>query len=433
MQRSGEIRVLDAESGVVQPDPLLDLDDVRTDTESGLLGLAFDPDHADNKRIYTFHSRSDGAIALTRYEVAQSPTGYAATDATTLLTIPHDPVYHYGGWIGFSPLDHELYVTTGAPLGPQARDLSGLYGKILRLDVNKDDFPDDPARNYGIPADNPYVQGGGLPEVWAYGFRNPWRASFDRTTGDLYLGDVGENRREEIDFLPAGLAGADFGWNQFEGTLDWAGGNPSANYAPPIYEYDHDEQHGYAVAGGIVYRGDQIGGDVSGSYFFGDFITGRIWSLRPNGSEPVPAVDRTEELAPSDGKSIDHVAGWGEDALGRLYIVDWDGDIFRIDAVPAKADADQNGVVDLDDFGLLQANFGRQGARWDQGDFDGDQVVGLADFGILKTNFGLDSSSAPVVPVPEPASRLLALLAASCLSVGRLRPSLLRALRPVEV
>lgn len=412
VERSGSIAVVDLTTGQVLPEPFLKYTDVSTDTEQGLLGLAFSPNYAQNGLFYTYRSNAKGDIVVEGLQVSTDPNVADATSANVIFTEPHEQVYHYGGWLGFGPKDGDLYISIGDDGDPtNAQNPNALYGKILRVDVNSDGFPNDPTKNYAIPPTNPFAGGGGAGEVFAYGLRNPWRAGFDSQTGDLYLGDVGENHIEEVDLIPgASGGGQNFGWILLEGDQPTGIGDPTGlDLTGPIHQYTHDI--GGAVAGGNVFRGDSIAG-LQGTYFFGDFISGKLWSMRVVDGQVTDFQDRTTELQPA-GSSILNPAGFGQDAQGRIYVADFSsGSILRLEAVPAAADPNQDGVVDLTDFGILKANFG-SGATWAQGDFNGDGKVDLTDFGVLKANFGKDSGSAPAgSAVPEPSSMLLACLAA---------------------
>jgi Ca2+-binding RTX toxin-like protein len=203
--------------------------------------------------------------------------------------------------------------------------------------VHSDAFPGDPTRNYAVPADNPFVGTDGADEIFAFGLRNPWRPSFDRGLGDLYIADVGQDRWEEIDF---GQKGANYGWNAFEGPVAFPGGDPVNNAGPlafPIYAYDHTV--GHSITGGYVYRGE--GEALQGQYFFADFIQAKVFTLRFDGSSWV-ATDRTAQIT-TDFGAINDPSSFGEDARGNLYLVDFDGDVFKL--TPTVASADQGDVL----------------------------------------------------------------------------------------
>ena len=246
---------------------------------------------------------------------------------------------HNGGWIDFGP-DGFLYAAVGDGGGGGDPDGNGqnrntLLGKMLRLDVSADAFPNDDLRDYRIPPSNPFANGGGAPEVWAFGLRNPFRNSFDRTTGNLWIGDVGQNAVEEIDLMRPGDGGANFGWAIVEGTRPF-NGQPTATMTPPLAEYSHGTgpREGNSVTGGYVYRGPVEA--LQGHYIFGDFVRGNIWSVpiaQLTLGTTLPSSQftiRTQEFAPNAG-AIDNVASFGEDQAGNLYVVDYDGEIFVIE------------------------------------------------------------------------------------------------------
>ncbi len=262
---------------------------------------------------------------------------------------------HNGGWIGFGP-DGFLYISsgdggrahdTGAGHTPEignAQDLTdNLLGKILRVDVNKDDFPDDSERNYGIPSTNPFVNKEGDDEIWAYGLRNPWRVSFDRLTGDLYVADVGQGSREEINFqLATSIGGENYGWRLREGAIPTPTGNVGGSISGainPIYDYSHPLAgepiglfQGYSVTGGYQYRGPVS--ELRGLYLFADFLSEQIWAIqvdRDTGNLiPGSLTNLTVDFTPDVG-TINAISSFGEDAAGNVYILDHqDGEIFKI-------------------------------------------------------------------------------------------------------
>jgi hypothetical protein len=252
---------------------------------------------------------------------------------------------HNGGWMAFGP-DGFLYIASGdggSGNDPQnnAQDVTNNFlGKMLRIDVGGDDFPTDSTRNYAIPASNPFVGQTGDDEIWAYGLRNPWRSSFDRATGDLYIADVGQNVWEEINVQPSSsLGGENYGWRLREGLVPTptVGGDKPLGAIDPIYVYRHGTglDQGYSVTGGYVYRGPIQ--ELNGNYFFADFSRSRVWSLRFNGDAPAEFngtnyrdyTPWTSLLRPDVG-TIRDIASFGEDAQGNLYIVDYGGEIYRL-------------------------------------------------------------------------------------------------------
>ncbi|NOX98129.1 MAG: PQQ-dependent sugar dehydrogenase, partial [Verrucomicrobia bacterium] len=217
-QHTGQIKILNLNTGVINPTPFLTVGNLSTGGDQGLLNMAFHPDYATNGLFYTVSSDISGDEIIQQFQVSNNPDISNPTP-TPVLRIPYGSSAHYGSWIGFnpktSPTDPQyLYMTTGdgngqGDVGNEAQDLSSLFGKVLRIDVNGDDFPGDADRNYSIPANNPFVGVAGEDEIWAYGLRNPWRSSFDRQTGDLYIADVGWNTFEEINFQSASSAGGE--------------------------------------------------------------------------------------------------------------------------------------------------------------------------------------------------------------------------------
>jgi glucose/arabinose dehydrogenase len=333
-ERPGRIRVMDKDTGAVDPAPVLDITaQVNTDGDNGLLGLAFDPAFATSGFFYIDYINPDNTFVLERYHV-DAATGLADPASAHTIWRYTRPLGHNGGWIGFSPVDGDLYISSGdgdtgatPDFAGRAQNTSILMGKIHRIDVSSDDFPTDPDRNYHIPAGNPFVAGGGAPEVWSYGLRNPWRCSFDRTTGDFYIGDVGNGSWEEVDTEPAGgtggVGGRNYGWPCMEathctGTGDCTCNDPSLTL--PIYEYPHTV--GNCVTGGYVYRGSAIP-EFQGRYIFADFGHARVWSFIPNSGGISDFLDLSDMLIPpTTDTPISWVGTMGEDAAGEIYLAD---------------------------------------------------------------------------------------------------------------
>ena len=249
---------------------------------------------------------------------------------------------HNAGWIGFSN-EGLLYVPLGDGGGvgdpnERAQDVDQVFGKILRLDVTGDDFAGDDLRDYAIPDSNPFAGGGGAPEVFAIGLRNPFRCSVDDQTGDLFIGDVGQNAIEEINRMPADGAGMNFGWDEREGTQSYEG-DADPSFVDPVAEYGHGSGpfEGQSVTGGYVYRG-QVD-TVQNHYVFGDFISGNLWSVpidQLNNGSTVPSdqFQRLNDLIPVETGSITNVSSFGLDAAGNLLVIDYGatadaGSVFR--------------------------------------------------------------------------------------------------------
>ena len=344
VEKTGAIKILDLASAQVLPTPFLNLSgQIASDGERGLLGLAFDPDFANNGFFYINVSNPNGNTDVRRYHVDPATPNVAdPASATPILSIDQSTFSnHKGGWLGFGP-DGDLYISVGDGGGGgdplhSGQNINSLLGKILRIDVHGDDFPSDPTHNYHVPVDNPFVGTDGADEIFAFGLRNPWRPSFDRALGDFYIADVGQNVWEEID---VGQKGANYGWNAYEGPVAYPGGDPASNAGPlvfPIYSYDHTV--GHSITGGYVYRGE--GEALQGQYFFADFIDGKVFTLRFNGTAWV-ATDRTAQIT-TDAGAIHNPSSFGEDARGNLYLVDYGGAVFKL--TPVGASADQGDVL----------------------------------------------------------------------------------------
>jgi Ca2+-binding RTX toxin-like protein len=263
-----------------------------------------------------------------------------ASSAKVILTIPHrDASNHNGGWMSFGP-DGYLYISVGdgggaGDPGNDAQDTSSLLGKILRI------APDGHG-GYDIPPANPFADGvGGAEEVYDYGLRNPFRASFDRETGDFYIGDVGQNAWEEIDFVADGTGGGlNFGWRWFEGTHDFQGHHSTDGITMPVVEYPHgrDEFEGNVVTGGYVYRGPAGG---QGLYFFTDFGSGNLWTIRVNDGEAVDFLNHNDQID-IDAGSLSNISSFAEDGEGRLYAISLSGDVYLITPSEAVGDGADN-------------------------------------------------------------------------------------------
>lgn len=383
VQQRGLILVFDPTTDTVLPTPFMDLSGIvsQSGNERGLLGLAFHPDFASNGLFYVnYTDRTTHDTFIAQFSVSADPDIGDPGSYVQLLTYDQPFSNHNGGWIAFGP-DGYLYISSGDggsfnDPGNRAQTITDmLLGKMLRIDVDGDDFPDDDQRNYAIPPSNPFVDAVGDDEIWAYGLRNPWRASFDRQTGDLWIGDVGQDVIEEIDFQPAGSPGGEnYGWRCMEGTRctglgGCTCGDPTLTM--PIYEYPHDPE--CSVTGGYVYRGATTP-HLRGTYFFADYCSARIWSFRYDGANLSEFAERTSELDPAD-TDINAVVSFGEDANGEVYICDLGGEIFRL--VPrCRVDLNGDGLANTQDV-LVMLNLWN--ADDPAADFTGDGTINTQD------------------------------------------------------
>lgn len=324
VEQTGTILIV--KDGAINFEPFLDVSEFLPDgvfqggySEQGLLGLAFAPDYAESGRFFISYTDSDGSGVLARYQVSADDPDIADPDSAVELLRISDPYPdHNGGEITFGP-DGYLYMGIGDGGNvnePNTRSLdpSLLLGKMLRLDVSGD--------TYTVPPDNPFISTDGyLPEIWAMGLRNPWRFSFDRATGDLYIADVGQWNWEEVNFQPAGVGGQNYGWSAYEGdTVYLPDAVQPLPMTLPVYVYSHD--NGCAITGGYIYRGAAIPA-LQGYYFFGDYCGGQIWTAY-----------RTESGSWFGARFADTdfvISSFGQDDNGELLLVDYKGGIYRLE------------------------------------------------------------------------------------------------------
>ena len=332
MEQAGTIKLMDLKSGKTAEKPFLDIEDrvTRKGNEQGLLGLAFAADFKDSGRYYVYYNDKEDRTVVSRFVSEDKLT--TDPDSEEIL-FQYDQPYrnHNGGWIDFGP-DGMLYIGSGdggAANDPKnlGQDLDTLLGKLLRIDVS-------PAKGYRIPEDNPFVnQEGARPEIWAYGLRNPWRCSFDRKTGDLWIGDVGQNKWEEINWMAKGEgAGANYGWRLREGLIatpkKGVGGSRPDDNVEPVYVYHHGQGplEGLSVTGGYVYRGPIE--SLQGRYVFADYQLPRIWSFKLEDGKAVDLIDHSEDWKPEGGFKL--IASFAEDHEGELYVISLSGDLFKV-------------------------------------------------------------------------------------------------------
>lgn len=336
VEQAGVIRVISG--GNLLATPFLDLrGSITSGGEQGLLGLAFHPDYPTHPYVYVDFTDRNGNTAIDRFTVSADPNVASRTGGVRLMTISQPYPNHNGGNLAFGP-DGDLYIgmgdggSAGDP-GNRAQDLNSLLGKMLRIDVNHTSG----TKRYRSPATNPYVGRAGLDEIWSRGLRNPWRWSFDRLTGQLWIADVGQDRWEEIDRAnarsgyPAGR-GVNFGWNVLEGRACYkpASGCSTSGKQPPLAVYAHSVAgaDNCAVTGGFVYRGSAYPA-LAGGYLFGDYCSGRMWVVSAHAFTPTtPVLVRDTTASPQLA-----ISSFGEDEAGELYVCDLTGgSIYRVTA-----------------------------------------------------------------------------------------------------
>jgi glucose/arabinose dehydrogenase len=324
VEKCGTVKII--EGGSTLPTDFLDISgSVSCGGERGLLSIAFPPNFVSKQYFYAFYAAaSDGTLTISRFSVPSgTPDEADASSEQVILTIPHPATNHNGGQLAFGN-DGYLYISIGDGGGAgdpnnNAQNANVLLGKILRIDVEGGVVP------YAVPPTNPFVGvTGKRAEIWALGLRNPWRLSFDRLTHDLYIGDVGQNSWEEVDFQPAsGTGGKNYGWRRLEGNACYNGCGIPANYSPPVATYSHDV--GCAITGGFVYRGSAYP-DLQGFYVYSDFCSGNIWLLRQGTGYWFNKMVLGTARSPST---------FGEDEQGNLYLGDLiNGTIYTIEVVP---------------------------------------------------------------------------------------------------
>ena len=329
VEQAGRIRVV--RGGSLLASPFLDISArISSGGERGLLGLAFHPQYGTNGRFFVNYTDRNGDTRISEFRAAQ-PAGDTADAASEreLMFVRQPFSNHNGGGLAFGP-DGFLYIglgdggSGGDPQG-NAQNLGTRLGKMLRIDVNG-------AAPFAVPPDNPLAGcAGALPEIWAWGLRNPWRFSFDRGTGDLYIGDVGQGALEEIDVgLASRRGGENYGWNTMEGSRCYSpsSGCNMSGLTLPVTDYGRSD--GFSVTGGVVYRGCRMPG-YAGQYFYADYGSGMIRSFRLDGSGR--ATDPRDWTAALGGAArvIRNPSSFGVDADGEIYIVDYDGEVYRID------------------------------------------------------------------------------------------------------
>jgi glucose/arabinose dehydrogenase len=434
---SAAIKILDLNTGNVLATPFLTISGIDNFVEGGLLGMAFHPDYATNGRFYVNLTIDPDGTQMTEsppmvteireYTVSGNPN-VANTSFRTVLSFDQPQANHNGGWIGFSPNDDYLYIATGDGgggndtgtghvSGGNAQNVEANWlGKMLRIDPIDPDPTSGP--NYAIPSTNPFVNVAGLDEIWSYGLRNPFRASFDRLTGDLYIGDVGQNNREEIDFQASSdLGGDNYGWRLREGDIATPaagiGGPPPANHVPPVYSYTHSDTTvppvspagytGNLVTGGYVYRGPDP--SLQGKYFFLDAGGNNNWMAD---TTPFASVTNIDSLLTPNVGSASFPVSFGEDAVGNIYIVyNGSGEVYRINTTQLlRGDFDADGDVDNADYTKWRAGLGSANPN-PASDGNGNAVFDAADFVAWRMNLGASVHTGAGAGVPEPLTSIV--------------------------
>jgi glucose/arabinose dehydrogenase len=346
--QKGEVRVY--KNGTLLPTWFLDLSGEVHQTlgEQGLLGMVFDPDYATNGHFYVNFTSGvgSGKSTVRRYTVSSNPDSADENSGLQILELTQPATNHNAGNLVFGP-DGYLWIAfgDGGGTGAASQSPTTWLGKMLRIDPDGDDFPADPLRNYSIPPDNPFVSDPGtLDEIWAFGLRNPWRYTFDSLTGDLYLGDVGQNSFEEIDFEPdSSTGGVNYGWYKMEGSACF---QPPTNcndgtLTLPIHEYAHGMTTFHAVVGGYVYRGSTLPSFLHGHYFFADEAWHKIWSFRYENGVLSELTDWSTVLDVGPTNAIRFPASFWQDDDGELYVVEYrtniPGEIWKIIPDPASS------------------------------------------------------------------------------------------------
>lgn len=401
IEKQGRIRIFSISDNQLRSTNFLNIDSITgggtsTSSEQGLLGMAFHPEYETNGEFFVYYTNNSGNVVISRYTVSSNPE-VANSSGSTIMTISEPYTNHNGGQLAFGP-DGYLWIFVGDGGGANdtqqySQDITNqLCGKILRIDIDNG-FP------YSIPADNPFVGTTGDDEIMHYGVRNPWRSSFDSETGDLYVADVGQNSREEVNIVSHTERGLNFGWRCMEGSnctgLSGCACN-AASLTDPVYSYSQGGSTGYCITGGYVYRGDAIP-NLAGTYFFADYSTTNIWSLKYNGSGGYTNFANRNELETAGSYGVDNISSFGEGPCGEIYILDQSGgEVFKIIDVanpdagcnvepPIVCDGDVNGdlTVDGTDLSIVLGFWGECLQSDCPADITGDGFVDGTDLSVV--------------------------------------------------
>ncbi len=346
VEQDGKIKII--KNGVVQPKPFLDISSkTNLNGEQGFLSIAFPPKYKQLGYFFIYYTDLDGNVTVARYQVSKSnPDSALFSSERILFNLPKPGGFtnHNGGDIFFGK-DNFLYITIGDggdggdPFN-NSQNGNVFFGKMLRVNVATNTAP-----YYTIPASNPFVNDPNIKdEIYAVGLRNPWRWSFDRLNGDIWIADVGQDKREEVNYLTAANAkGANYGWRCYEGSIGYnlTGCGSSSNYVFPIFDYTHNlSTGGFSITGGFVYRGTQYP-SLQGYYLCADYITANLWKINPNGSGGWNVVRQ---------KCPNSIASFGEDENGEMYAVSNNGKIYNVTASPAPIASAQKGIFNNTQF-----------------------------------------------------------------------------------
>lgn len=429
------IRILDLNTSSTLATPFLSLPDTYANGEGGVLGMAFHPDYENNGKFYVNHTvlnEEPGtgiSTHIREYTVSDDPNVADPTPRSVLVFQQEGP-QHNGGWIGFNPAiapgqEQYLYITTGEGSfsgGNNAQETDNLFGSVLRIDVDGDDFPANEEANYAIPADNPLVGVAGRDEVWSWGLRNPWRASFDSATGDFWLGDVGGGQREEVNFHAAESPGGEnYAWPRREGTVigdGSRGGDLLPGDTEPVFDFAHggsDPQN--AVGGGYVYRGPDA--DEQGFYHFADIGANRRFKFDP--ADPYASVEQQNSILQTDqdGGDLQAMISYGVDSFDNLFAIDYLGSIYRFEPGRIAGDYNGDGMIGRLDYDLWKATYGSDSSL--DADGTGDGLVDAADYSYWRDALAkwgdLYPEVASTAAVPEPTALVLVFAVVSFVAV----------------
>jgi glucose/arabinose dehydrogenase len=403
LEKRGAIRIIDISGATptLLTTPFLDIDSIVTggssvSDEQGLLGLAFDPDYTNNGQFYVYYTGTS-TNNVARYTRSASNPNVANATGVVMMTWSDPYTNHNGGWIGFRPGTRHLFIAVGDggsanDPGNVAQTLTSKLGKMHRISPTVGGV----SPYYTIPTTNPFYGGAVTTDdtVWSYGLRNPWRCSFDRATGDLYIADVGQNAVEEVNYeLATAAGGRNYGWRCTEGTSCTGLTGCTCNgttLTAPVRTHTHTASGGYCITGGYVYRGCAMP-DMQGIYFYADYSTNNSWSFRMVNSVVTEFVTRNSELQVAlGGQTVNQIASFGEDANGEIYIADHGGGIYKIVPAtgevacqdPVPGDLNGDGIVNGADITIILSCWGTN-----CGDLNGDSTTDGQDMTVVLSNW----------------------------------------------